>query len=138
MSNSSFKYLGKLDRLGIHSALLNWIKSYLHHRLCRVNINGKFSDPYLATSGLPQGSAIGPLLFIIFINDVRFCLSSECLLYADDLKMFKSVKLATDLQLVQHDLDSLSSWFSRNSLPLNISKCFYVTYNKSEYNCHLQ
>jgi len=119
--------LAKLARLGIHSALLNWIKSYLHHRFYRVNINGKFSDFYLATSGLPQGSAMGPLLFIIFINDVRFCLSSECLLYADDLNIFKSIKLATDVQLVQHDLDSLSSWCSRYSLHLNISKCFYVT-----------
>jgi len=76
--------LAKLARLGIHSGLLNWIKSYLHHRLYRVNINGKFSDSCLATSGLPQGSAMGPLLFIIFINDVRFCLSSECLLNEDD------------------------------------------------------
>jgi len=48
--------LAKLARLGIHSALLNWIKSYLHYRLYRVNINRKFSDSYLATSGLPQGS----------------------------------------------------------------------------------
>jgi len=93
-----------------------------------------WADSYLATSGLPQESAMGPLLFIIFINDVRFCLSSECLLYADDLNIFKSIKLATDSQLVQHNLDSLSSWCSRNSLPLNISKCFYVTYSKSAYN----
>jgi len=78
--------LAKLVRLAIHSALLNWIKSYLHHRLYRVNINGKILETYLASSGLPQGSAMGPLLFIIFINDVRFCLSSECLLYADYLK----------------------------------------------------
>jgi len=126
--------LAKLARLGIHSTLLNWIKSYLHHRLYRVNINGKFSDSYLATSGLPQGRAMGPLLFIIFINGVRFCLSSECLLYAGDLKICKSIQLATDSQLIQHDLDSLSSWCSPNSLPLNISKCFYVTYSKSVYN----
>jgi len=106
--------LAKLVLLGIHSTVLNWIKSYLHHRLYRVNINGKFSD----SSGLPQRSAMGPLLFIIFINDVRFCLSSEWLLYADDLNIFKSIKLATDSQLVQHDLDSLSSWCCRNSLPL--------------------
>jgi len=65
---------------------------------------------------------------------VRFCLSSECLMYADDLKFFKSNKIATDSQLVQHDLDSLSSWCIWNSLPLNINKCFYVTYSKSVYN----
>jgi len=127
--------LAKLARLGIHSALLNWIKSYLHYRLYRVNINRKFSDSYLATCGLPQGSDMGPLLFIIFINDVRFCLPSECLLYGDELKIFKSLKLATDSQLVQHDFDSLSSsWCSRKSLPLNISKWFYVPYSKSVYN----
>jgi len=55
-------------------AKLNWKKSYLHHRLYRVNINGKFSDSYLATYGIPKGSAMEPMLFIIFINDVRFCL----------------------------------------------------------------
>jgi len=77
------------------------------------------------TSGLPQGCAMGPLLFIISINDVRFCLSSECPLYPDDLQIFKSIQLASDSQLVHHVLDSL---------PLNINKCFYVTYSKSVYN----
>jgi len=85
----------------------------------------------VATSGLPQGSALGPFLFIIFINDLSYCITnSEFLLFADDLKIFRSVNSISDSELLQNDLVQVGNLCSRNNLPLNVSKCFYVRYSK--------
>jgi len=74
----------------------------------------------VATSGLSQGSAVGPFLFIIFINDVTYCIiNSEYLLFADDLKISRSVNSISDSELLQNDLVRVGNWGSRNKLPLN-------------------
>jgi len=99
--------LAKLQKLGFHSSILNWFKSYLDGRIY-IECNGVFSNPYVATSGLPQGSALGPFLFIIFINDISYCITnSELLLFADDLKIFRSVNSISDSELLQNDLGVL-------------------------------
>jgi len=85
----------------------------------------------VATSGLPQGSLLGPFLFIIFINDLSYCLkNSEFLFFAEDLKIFRSVNSISDSELLQNDLVKVENWFSRKKLPLNLSKCFFVRYSK--------
>lgn len=127
--------LAKLKKIGFHSFILNWIRSYLNGRMYRVECNSYFSSPYLATSGLPQGSALGPLLFILFINDIGNQIkNSEFLLFADDLKVFKSVNSVLDSEFLQNDLCRIGEWCSRNALPLNLSKCFTVTYSKRHNN----
>lgn len=65
----------KLASLGFHSIFLQWIKSYLSDRRCVVTVEGVTSEPFIATSGVPQGSILGPLLFILFINDISNCFS---------------------------------------------------------------
>jgi len=102
--------LAKLQKLGFHSSILNWLKSYLDGRIYRVECNGVFSSPYVATSGLPQGSALGPFLFITFINDLSYCITnSEFLLFADDLKIFRSVNSISDSELLQNDLEKVGN-----------------------------
>ena len=86
-----------------------------------------------ATSGVPQGSHLGPLLFILFMNDVPEILNySNCLMFADDLKIFCSFKSILDALNLQRDLDMLSSWCQSNRLSLNINICKIMSF----YRCH--
>jgi len=80
----------------------------------------------VATSGLPQESALGPFLFIIFIYDLSYCIKNSEFLFADDLKIFRSVNSISDSELLQNNLVKLGNWCSRNKLPLNLSKIFML------------
>lgn len=86
----------KLENLGVHSSLLAWIKSYLTDRSQYIMIQGRHSRVFRVKSGVPQGSHLGPLLFILFINDIVESLQHcRCLLFADDSKLFNP--LVTDV-----------------------------------------
>lgn len=124
--------LAKLQNLGLHSNFLKWIHSYLTNRVCKVKVEGYVSQPYFQTSGVPQGSILGPLLFNLFINDISSCFShSNFLLYADDLKFFTKIESLQDINDLQVDLDNLVMWCNINKLFLNLSKCFHVSYFRS-------
>lgn len=130
----------KLRELGIHSSMLDWIRTYLSERKQYVNLMGWKSHTYSVTSGLPQGSHLGPLLFLIFFDDVtRVIKSSKCLLYADDLKIFRRITSLNDCVALQNDISALNRWCQDNSLLLNVGKCttmsFFRTRNpfRSEY-----
>lgn len=84
--------LHKLQAHGIYRSLLAWLKSYLTGRLYRVRIKGYLSEKYRVTSGVPQGSHLGPFLFRIFVNDIAGDIEkSQYLLFSDDLKIYKYV-----------------------------------------------
>lgn len=103
------------------------------HRYQFVSLSGNLSNPYMMNSGIPQGSNLGPLLFIIFINDITQRIKySECLLFADDLKIYSPVITLRDAQLLQADIDSVLSWCEDNRLYFNIQKCCCVTYSSSK------
>lgn len=124
--------LAKLRQFGLHSNFLAWIESYLSNRVCKVIIEGYESRPYVQSSGVPQGSILGPLLFNLFINDISSCfIKSKYLLYADDLKFFCRTDSLRDVVDLQNDLDHLIEWCSVNKLCLNLSKCFHMSYFKS-------
>lgn len=123
--------LRKLEDIGIHSSLLSWINSYLTGRSQFIKL-GKFrSRSFIVKSGVPQGSHLGPLLFILFINDIcANFIKCQCLMYADDLKIYTAVSSLLDAQELQYDLNHLSNWCLANNLFLNISKCCLVTYHR--------
>lgn len=124
--------IAKLSGLGFHSAFLAWIKSYLSSRNCVVVVDNASSYPFVASSGVPQGSILGPLLFVIFINDISSCFNfSKYLLYADDLKIYSTITNASDSINLQADLNNVVAWCSKNRLKLNINKCFHISYSKS-------
>ena len=75
------------------------------------------------TSGVPQGSVLGPLLFVIYVSDMSSCVSSCLFKYADDAKLYRSISNLTDIQLLQKDVDSLYHWSSNWLLNFSISKC---------------
>lgn len=122
----------KLSCYGVHGSLLRWVKSYLHKRSQLVALGGYKSSPVLIDSGVPQGSHLGPLFFVIFINDLIDRLSCRCLLYADDLKVFHSIKTDFDCTLLQNDADTISEWCNANFMHLNVRKCCIITFTNKK------
>jgi len=129
----------KLEKFGVHGSLLRWLESYISFRTQCITVNNYKSENILVSSGVPQGSHLGPLLFVIFINDIKECLKNcEFLLFADDLKVFKPIYTADDCWGLQADLDSLATYCNINHLTLNISKCCQITFSRvhSPIVCH--
>lgn len=123
--------LKKLVYNGIHGNLLRWFSSYIINRTQKVVINGFSSNEITVTSGVPQGSILGPLLFIIFINDIGECFhNSQFLLYADDLKVYCRVKTLADCLKLQGDLYRLQKYCLSNKLFLNLNKCKVMNITK--------
>lgn len=113
----------KMFSLGLHLNLVNFFISFLKGRLQFVEYNGFKSSIYGIPSGAPQGSNLAPLIFAIFVNDITVNISSNCLLFADDLKLFRTINSATDCNELQNDIDTLERWCVINKLSLNIKKC---------------
>ena len=111
----------------------NGCGSYLFNRKQRVLLGGKASDWKSVLSGVPRGSQIGPLLFILYINDLTNHVDScEISLYADDSKLFREISSVTDCQLVQKDLDSVCLWCETWHLKLNADKCCIMTFTNKK------
>ena len=118
------RLLSKLWDYGITGNLWNFFKAYLTDRSQCVSVEGHLSNWLPVSSGVPQGSILGPLLFALYINDLpSSVLSSHVLLFADDTKCYRSVLSFSDSTLLQADLDQLSIWSSCNSLSFNAAKC---------------
>uniref|UniRef100_A0A6P7F2I6 Uncharacterized protein LOC114324180 n=1 Tax=Diabrotica virgifera virgifera TaxID=50390 RepID=A0A6P7F2I6_DIAVI len=89
------------------------------------------SDAIQIKSGVPQGAHCSPLLFNLFINDIGECFNhSKYLLFADDLKIYRSIKDHEDCSLLQNDLNNLVEWCNKNRLFLNINKCHFISFHK--------
>ena len=112
----------KLKSYGTGSSLLAWIKDVLLGRRQRVGVNGTYSGWPPVTSGVPQGSVLGPVLFVIFINDLPNIVNSLCQMYADDTKVFVKVEKESIAKL-QQDLDMLVEWADCWQLRFNADKC---------------
>ena len=128
--------LFKLSSIGFSELLIKLIASYLSSRLNLVMCNGFISNSYISTSGVPQGSVMGPLLFIIYINDVvEVIKNSHILMYADDIKIFRKIESPDDCLLLQMDLENIQQWCIANCLLLNHKKCKVVTYSLCQNLC---
>ena len=114
----------KLHKTQLNTSIVEWIGSYLTGRSQKVVINGVSSGSTTVISGVPQGSVLGPLLFLIYIEDIC-CLniSSQMVLYADDLVLYKVIQNETDFMELQSDIVEVAKWVKDNSLTFNTSKC---------------
>ena len=122
--------LSKLKhKYGIDGRLLKFMISYLQDRLQRVVINGCLSDAAVVSSGVPQGSILGPLLFVMFINDMFDCISSgtEIALYADDTKIWRRIDEWGDHLALQRDIDALHLWSVTKRMKFHPLKCKVVS-----------
>ncbi len=127
--------LYKLEKHGINGVLLRWFESYLNDRWQRVVIEGAASTWSPVTSGVPQGSILGPLLFIIFINDLpdNVSYSTNSALYADDSKLYREVTSISDCQSLQDDLTELEKWSIDSRMKFNTEKMQGIDGYKKAY-----
>ena len=134
----------KLHKHGINGQIGNWIKAFLENRKQRVVIRGYESDELDVISGVPQGSVLGPLLFLIFINDLPKCTTCPVCLFADDSKIYCKVpRYGKDnnngeQSVLQSDLDELQKWATKWKMSFNVNKCkiMHMGYgnDKHQYN----
>ena len=117
------RLLLKLENIGVRGSLLDWFKAFLSNRYQRVLVDGHSSDWKPVTSGVPQGSILGPLLFLVYVNEIGDNLFSTTRLFADDCTIYREIKKPSDCELLQADLDSLYNWSQSWQLNLNLSKC---------------
>ena len=115
----------KLPSFGICGNLLRWFSSYVTNRKQRVVVEGAFSDWLPVTSGVPQGSLLGPILFLLYTNDIVDCLTpgTSIALYADDTKICRTINSPHDCLILQSDLASLQDWSHTWKLNFNAAKC---------------
>ena len=116
------KLIFKLKKYGVSGNILNWVKSWLDDRYQRVVINGKKSSWEKVLSGVPQGSVLGPLLFLIFIDDIDELVMSKCSKFADDTKLFNQVVNLEDRSIIQSDVDKLDSCGKDWAMSYNVDK----------------
>ena len=117
------RLLLKLHFLGVRGKLLSWIRDFLTGRTQRVVLEGKSSRVAAVSSGVPQGTVLGPLLFLAFINDLPDCVSSEIRLFADDCLLYRPIRSLADSIKVQDDLVCLQTWENKWLMSFNPEKC---------------
>jgi len=117
------RLMDKLRSHGIRGKLWKWIEAWLEGRHQRVCVTGHASDWRPVTSGVPQGSVLGPLLFLIFINDIDSGIINSILKFADDTKIYGAVMDNKDRENLQNDLDNLVKWSEKWQMTFNVEKC---------------
>ena len=112
-----------------------WVENFLSNRVQQVEVNGSFSKINPVTSGIPQGSVLGPTLFVIYINDMPQSVMNEIYLFADDTKLYSVVNSDLDRMHLQDDLDRLYDWSNKWLLKFHPKKCKSISIpHKDEVN----
>ena len=135
------RLLRKLDYYGVRGKNLKWIQNFLHRRSQRVVLEGKKSSTIDVESGVPQGSVLGPCLFLFYINDLPNGLASKVRLFADDAISYMTIDNQQDAHNLQQDLNRIGEWAKKWTMVLNTDKCKVITIsrkrNKIQHVYHL-
>jgi hypothetical protein len=116
-----------MERYKISETVIKWVESFLNDRKQKVTVNGAESKNHKVTSGIPQGSVLVPILFVIYINDMPECVDSTTYLFTDDTKIFREIKSPNDEEKLQNDLDELQKWSDTWLLKFHPNKCKVLT-----------
>ena len=128
--------LEKLSKLGITGNILSWIREFLIGRVMNVVVDHQYSQTYDVHSGVPQGSVLGPLLFLLYANFLTHDITVNTKIFADDLKIYIAIKTDTshnimnDMAICQRDIDCLHRVSSSWGLTMNIAKCAVLRFNR--------
>ena len=133
------RLLLKLYYIGVRGNLLRWIQAFLVSRRQRVVVNSYSLDWSPVSSGVPQGSILGPLLFLLYVNDIGTHLKSQIRLFADDCTIFREIASREDCEVFQSDIHKLYQWTCKWQLHLNLSKCkaLCISNKRTPPNLHL-
>ena len=133
------RLLGKLELYGITGNIHRWITHFLVGRNQSVVVDGARSKEEEVKSGVPQGTVLGPLLFLLHINDIVHAVdpSTKCRLFADDCLLYRVIKTTQDQTTLQRDLDSLENWSSKWGMRFNASKCYMMTICRGKKKDHM-
>ena len=127
------KLLFKLSKYGITGNINKWIQSFLVLRKQQVIVEGESSKPCSVDSGVPQGSVLGPLVFLCHINDLPQRATSKDRLFADDCLLYRPIHSPRDQLLLQQDLAALETWAEDWGMRFNVSKCYLMSIHRSKH-----
>ena len=119
------RLLQKVEAYGVRGPLHKWTESFLCTRHMKVVIDGESSEEADVTSGVPQGTVLGPILFLIHINDLPKAVSSSVRLFADDCLLYRRIRTRDDHTRLQKDLESLEKWAKENGMSFNAKKMLH-------------
>ena len=117
------RLIAKVSAYGIKGKILTWLEDFLSDRMQQVSINNSQSNWGEVISGVPQGSVLGPTLFLLYVNELPTLVQSSFKMFADDSKMYMAIQDQDDTQILQHDIDTLEQWSNKWLLKFNASKC---------------
>ena len=117
------RLLRKMDHYGVRGSTLEWIRAFLTDRVQQVTVEGATSDSIQVLSGVPQGTVLGPLLFLVFINNLPDCVESGIRLFADDCILYRCIKNQKDCDTLQQDLNNLAAWEKKWGMAFHPEKC---------------
>ena len=128
------KLLHKLEAYGIKGRLLQWTGNFLSKRKMQVVVDGETSSEADVISGVPQGTVLGPILFLVLINDLPERTRSTVRLFADDCLLYRIIRNIRDHQILQEDLKNLELWAKEWGMQFNAKKCYVLSISrKSSY-----
>ena len=125
------KLLHKLSSYGVHGTTLSWLTSFLTKRTMRVVLEGSASESTSVDSGVPQGTVLGPLLFLCHINDLPDSVTSKVRLFADDCLLYREINSIKDHISLKEDLKQLEVWAHTWGMRFNASKCYILSINRT-------
>jgi len=113
----------KLSTVGFRGKLLAWLSSFLSERIMRVSVHGSYSTWFQMCSGVPQGSVLGPILFLLYVNDLPNWIKCSMRMFAGDTKIWNIIKSDSDWSALQIDINVLVQWSNKWLLHFNTDKC---------------
>ena len=117
------RLITKLRSYGISNQTCVWVKNFLSNRKQRVQQNGSVSKWHNVTNGIPQGSLLGPVMFVFFINDLPLNVESDVCMFADDTKLYRDIANQSDIEIIQNDINNLFKWSEKCLLRFHPDKC---------------
>jgi hypothetical protein len=130
--------LYKLQSFGVCGSLLAWLGDYVSNRNQRVVLNGQESTILCSNAGVPQGSILGPLLFLIFLNDIEISIDSEMFIFADDVTLAKTHDVLYDVEsCLNKDLKTINEWATKWMVSFNLEKTEFINFSLKKKNANV-